>query len=421
MIEMAMYFGVGFLAACLIMLLVANAVWRRAVRLTTKRVQASLPTSLADIRADRDQLRAEFALSTRRLEVSVDELRKRSYAQIADIGRKNEQIRVLLNQAQGRAEMVRSLEASEKTAREELLKAEVAHGDTLRALRAAETRLEEAGKNLAERERAIAEMQGSADTRRVEIAALQTNVARLEDLVSESQRALATAEEERTQRQVKLATVERELSDARWRITALQTELSAAEGSAQRQAEEIGGLQARIAEMAGQIQGHVTEAQRMGERIRELSAERDRLAEELTRRTAEAETRSKSLLEELEGTRAARADLEGRLAAVHAERERVTGELKRLEGLATENWDRERVENALLRERLNDLAAEITHMTLKLDGEDKTLDTLIARAEHEVRPSLTAAASQVGAKADDPRRRSLAERLRALQTRATAR
>ena len=42
----------------------------RAVRLTMKRLEAATPLSMAEIQADKDQLRAEFAMSTRRLEMT---------------------------------------------------------------------------------------------------------------------------------------------------------------------------------------------------------------------------------------------------------------------------------------------------------------------------------------------------------------
>jgi hypothetical protein len=48
-------------------------VHNRAVRLTTKRIEASTPLSLAEIRADKNHLRAEFAISTRRLEMTIEE------------------------------------------------------------------------------------------------------------------------------------------------------------------------------------------------------------------------------------------------------------------------------------------------------------------------------------------------------------
>ena len=72
MIEPGMYFGIGFLVAALLGLLFVPLVHNRAVRLTMKRLEAATPLSIAEIRADKDQLRAEFAMSPRRLEMSVE-------------------------------------------------------------------------------------------------------------------------------------------------------------------------------------------------------------------------------------------------------------------------------------------------------------------------------------------------------------
>jgi hypothetical protein len=77
LIENAMYFALGALVTALIGLVLLPAVWRRAVRLTKRRIEAATPITMAEFRADKDQLRAEFALSTRRLEMNVEQLRKR--------------------------------------------------------------------------------------------------------------------------------------------------------------------------------------------------------------------------------------------------------------------------------------------------------------------------------------------------------
>ncbi len=62
MIELIMYFGIGFLVAALFGLLFIPPVHNRAVRLTMKRLEASTPLSITEIRADKDQLRAKFAV-----------------------------------------------------------------------------------------------------------------------------------------------------------------------------------------------------------------------------------------------------------------------------------------------------------------------------------------------------------------------
>src|SRR6185295_10594554 len=124
MIEMAMFFGLGFFTACLATVFVANAVWRRAVRLTTKRVQAAMPISLTEIKADRDQLRADFAMSTRKLEISVEDLKQKMQGQVTEIAKKNEQIHVLLLEVKTKSDTLRDIEQRERSQRAELLKSE---------------------------------------------------------------------------------------------------------------------------------------------------------------------------------------------------------------------------------------------------------------------------------------------------------
>ena len=64
----------------------------RAVRLTLQRTESSLPQSMAEIQADKDLLRTEFAMSRRRLEIRVEELKEQNTSQLAELGRKSDVI-----------------------------------------------------------------------------------------------------------------------------------------------------------------------------------------------------------------------------------------------------------------------------------------------------------------------------------------
>ena len=92
MIEPIMFVGIGFLVAGLLVIGVIPLVHARAVRLTTRRLEAVTPLSMAEIQADKDQLRAEFAMSTRRLEMSVEQMKAKTTSQLAEIGKKSEAI-----------------------------------------------------------------------------------------------------------------------------------------------------------------------------------------------------------------------------------------------------------------------------------------------------------------------------------------
>jgi hypothetical protein len=92
MIEPIMYFAIGFLLAALSVLVVAPLVHGRAVRLTMRRLEATIPLSMAEVQADKDLQRAEFAMSTRRLETTVEQLRTQGAGQLAELGRKGDAI-----------------------------------------------------------------------------------------------------------------------------------------------------------------------------------------------------------------------------------------------------------------------------------------------------------------------------------------
>ena len=88
LIENMMYFALGLLVAGLVALIILPAVWKRAVRLTKRRIEAATPITMAEFRADKDQLRAEFALSTRRLEMNIETLRGKLTEQLAEVNQK---------------------------------------------------------------------------------------------------------------------------------------------------------------------------------------------------------------------------------------------------------------------------------------------------------------------------------------------
>src|SRR6187401_3744625 len=120
MIEPIMYFGIGFLVAALIGLVVVPLVHNRAVRLTMRRLEAATPLSMAEIQADKDQLRAEFAMSARRLEMSVDQLKSKTTSQLAELGKKSDAINRMKLELGEKNATIFSLEAREKALKDQL-------------------------------------------------------------------------------------------------------------------------------------------------------------------------------------------------------------------------------------------------------------------------------------------------------------
>lgn len=120
MIESIMYFGIGYLVAALFGLLFVPAVHNRAVRLTMKRLELSTPLSIIDIRADQDQLRAEFAVSTRRLEMRLEKMTANATARLAELGKKTAAVNQLKKELAERNVTNIALQARAKTLRDQL-------------------------------------------------------------------------------------------------------------------------------------------------------------------------------------------------------------------------------------------------------------------------------------------------------------
>ena len=92
MLENGLFFALGLLCATLFALLIAPAIWRRAVFLTTKQIQDSVPLSLDEIQASKDQLRARYAIKTRKLEIDLEKSTEQSAVHLIELNRKRDQL-----------------------------------------------------------------------------------------------------------------------------------------------------------------------------------------------------------------------------------------------------------------------------------------------------------------------------------------
>jgi predicted nuclease with TOPRIM domain len=120
MVELIMYFGIGFFAAALIGLAVIPVVHNRAVRLTIRRIEAATPLAAAEAYADKDQLRAEFAISIRRLEIAIETLKVKNANQLAELGKKTSALNQLKIDLSEKMAAILALEERNKSLRDQL-------------------------------------------------------------------------------------------------------------------------------------------------------------------------------------------------------------------------------------------------------------------------------------------------------------
>lgn len=152
-IQSAMLVALGFLVAALITLFVAPAYRRRAVRLTTDAIRRSMPLTEAEIRADKDKLRAEYAITVHRLETKVQEGALVAARQMVELNRRDAAISNLEGEVM---RMRTSLEEHENARR-------VLEQTVTDRLPKVESRLGEAKKMLFHRDREISTLTQSAD------------------------------------------------------------------------------------------------------------------------------------------------------------------------------------------------------------------------------------------------------------------
>jgi chromosome segregation ATPase len=499
MIESIMFFSGGFLVASLLALILISFVHQRAIRLTQRRLEDAIPVSMAEIQADKDNLRAEFAVSARRLEMSVEQLRAKATNQLGDIARKTEAINRLKAELAEKTAITDGLEAKAKS-----LESRIRETEQEYSVRS--TVVESTGRALATKEAELVKVASdinehrlATDTQRVEIAVLKTQVEQYKSQIDELQHDAQDAARRLFDERIAVSTATKALEEKRQaveflrpQVAQLEREIATHIGELETRARRIGELEARATEMdrqltqrdaevralsqelAGAKAEHLTAATRLHEekstletllatasttveshssRIDDLEnwvAERDRL---LSRRDAEAQAlhqeiaankdeRSavgerlqaeknslewllrtanqtleargarvselenwvaerdellrqrdaeiKALFKEIAGIKAEntavaerlrteKANFEHQLKDALDDRSQVQTELSALKHEAEATWRAERVENAMLRERISDIAAQVGHMALTMD-KSGTIESIVAQS-----------------------------------------
>src|ERR1700719_1246042 len=171
MIEPIMYLAIGFLVSMLCGLMIVPLVHNRAVPPPTRRLEAAPPLSMAEIQADKDQLRAEFAMSARRLEMSVETLKNRTTSQLAELGKKTDAINRMKLELGEKNATIFSLEAREKAMKEQLRATEEEFATRTEALRQAEKALSDKQGELGRLNTELNDRSVMADSRQVELLA----------------------------------------------------------------------------------------------------------------------------------------------------------------------------------------------------------------------------------------------------------
>lgn len=425
MVEPIMYLAIGFLLSMLCGLAIVPLVHNRAVRLTTRRLEAATPLSMAEIQADKDQLRAEFAMSARRLEMSVDQLKSKTTSQLAELGKKSDAINRMKIELGEKNATIFALEAREKAVKEQLRATEEEFNAKTESLRAAEMALTDKQAELAKINSELSDRSMMAESRQVELVAVRAQIEELKNRVGDAEKEFAATQARLTQQRVESETASRELGDARGRVENLSQRVTELDRQLIVQVKEAEMLSSRVADLEGRLatQGKLlAEREYENNQLRQTSESSERTIKEL--RVEIAGLRGGKSSAAMESLRAEKAALEEQLRTARDERAKLQRDINAIQQQAESSWATERMENALLRERINDIAAEVAKLAMQLEGPNSPIEALLAAEAGQPpkpapRPANGVATNGAAAAVLPEGGGTLAERIRALQAHAS--
>jgi chromosome segregation ATPase len=420
MIEPIMYLAIGFLLSMLCGLMIVPLVHNRAVRLTTRRLEAATPLSMAEIQADKDQLRAEFAMSARRLEMNVEQLKNKTTSQLAELGKKTDAINRMKVELGEKNAAIFALEAREKAMKEQLRATEEEFADKTESLRAAGLALTERQSELSKINSELSDRSMLADSRQVELVAVRTQIEELKSRVNEAEKEYAATQARLTQERIDSETATHELTEARGRVENLSQRVTDLDRQLIMQVKEAEMLSGRVNDLEARL---ATQGKLLAERDFENSQLRK--ANEIAERTVRELSDEISLTNSgkwpaLEKLKTEKAAVEEQLRAARDERAKLQRDVNAIQQQAESSWATERMENALLRERINDIAAEVAKLAMQLEGPNSPIEAMLASEPAKPAKASNGAAVAGGTAASSPPQGgTLAERIRALQSHAS--
>ena len=241
---------------------------------------------------------------------------------------------------------------------------------------------------------------------------------RAQNRVGDAEKEFAATQTRLEQERGESETASRELTDARGRVE---------------------NLSQRVTDLDRQLILQVKEAEMLGNRVNDLEArlatqgkllaERDYENNQLRQQNEAAESAIKEAREEISPTnarqmagagqmKAEKAAVEEQLRVARDERAKLQRDINAIHQQAESSWATERMENALLRERINDIAAEVAKLAMQLEGPNSPIEALLA-----AEPAIPAKAARANGAAPNAGVSegggTLAERIRALQSHAS--
>ncbi|HEY1885163.1 MAG TPA: hypothetical protein VGG86_03810, partial [Roseiarcus sp.] len=311
-----------------------------------------------------------------------------------------------------------SLEAREKAMKEQQRATEEEFTTKTEALRQAERALADKQAELARLNADLTDRSMMAESRKAELATLNAQVAGLKGRVGDAEKDYAATQTRLEQERGQSEAATRDLAEARGRVENLSQRVTDLDRQLVAQVREAELLSNRVNDLETRL---ATQGKLLAERdyetnqLRQAREAADRTIRELRDELAQTSIGSMPALEKLKTEKAV---VEEQLRVARDERTRLQRDINAIQQQAESAWATERMENALLRERINDIAAEVAKLAMQLEGPNSPIEALLAA--EPAKPSNGTTVNGATANGNVPEGGgTLAERIRALQSHAS--
>lgn len=379
MILAAMYFVLGLLTAILLVIFALPRVWKRAERLTTRRIEAELPLSWAELQAEKDRIRADYAVETRRAEFARDKLQTRALEQSLLLKERQDELNAANRQIEILQETIADFEDRIEEARNTTLSREEEVNRLAANLKQTERSRDTSDSRQKEKSAQLAAVQRDNEESRLQIATLRTALETM------------TAQHEELKTQQSTDAINR---------AALESELQTASASLKRETGKQAELQGQLDQMASTLERRdlyikqlenrpatksQTEAndelQKLKEQLRQSEMKRleteARLAA-LTLRSSNFLTDNDGELDTLTTLEKSRMELEQKLKGAETRQKSLEQTIKNLKrGSKTQNSRQSTpgADEAVL-DQINDIAAHVIKLAAAQDASSNGDDSL---------------------------------------------
>jgi hypothetical protein len=355
-IEYALLFALGFLAATLTGLLVAPAVQKRIVKFTEDRMRATMPLSPQEVRAQKDMARAAYAAENARLSEGVRHEREKHtlemvrneklLAQAAAIGTENAELHAQI------ADM--NIEAGDM--RSALRREEMKSGQLKAALATADREIRGKVADIEALHGRISYLEAELDTMKIDLATRDTTMENLKSRIGNLKDERDKLREDIKTTSQSAKALEIRLSREEGRVRQLETRLT----------RELAGS----ADKDNAIERRIAEISRLRDKVKTLTAE-NKEAVKAVRSTGLARTIAASRLSPRRTGKVAPPPID--ITALEEDvRNQGTALSERLLAAKTGEND------AALREEMADLASKMIVLTATREGAGSPVHDLIA-------------------------------------------